>query len=93
MFLSVGHEKNVIYSKLVNNPFNVPEYRLIFWAHFKLKLRLKAKLDGMNEKYYFVLLLHVTNKSVLNFLHTTLSMFKKCKILTKKHIFTLEIDL
>jgi len=21
MFLSVGHEKNVIYSKLVNNPF------------------------------------------------------------------------
>ena len=23
MFLSVGHEKNVIYSKLVNNPFNV----------------------------------------------------------------------
>ena len=23
MFLLVGHEKNVIYSKLVNNPFNV----------------------------------------------------------------------
>ena len=23
MFLSVGHEKNVIYSKLVNNPFNI----------------------------------------------------------------------
>ena len=22
MFVSVGHEKNVIYSKLVNNPFN-----------------------------------------------------------------------
>ena len=28
MFLSVGHEKNVIYSKLVNNPFKEAKHEL-----------------------------------------------------------------
>ena len=32
MFLSVGHEKNVIYSKLVNNPFNEREWAVTFIA-------------------------------------------------------------
>ena len=28
MFLSAGHEKNVIYSKFVNNPFKLVYYKL-----------------------------------------------------------------
>ena len=32
MFLSVGHDKNVIYSKLVNNPFKILAVVCVLWV-------------------------------------------------------------
>ena len=53
MFFSVGHEKNVIYSKLVNNPFkeNVlfKDFEKLFVKMFELK-KLTEILDESGKQ-------------------------------------------